>query len=210
MSHYAMPVPADKMPQRGNKFTRWVGRCMLASRGWKIQGTFPNAPKLVLLGAPHTSNWDGYMAMAVMLALGLKVQVVVKASLLKWPVVGLFTWLGFIPIDREKASNIVNEMVQTFNERDELWLVMAPEGTRNNAEKIKSGFYRIACGAGVPILPVTCDYKNKVVVCGDLLHPSGDMESDLPVLMDQFTSYSQRCPERLSAPMKAWKAKKGE
>ncbi len=210
MNHYSLPNPADKIPSRGNKFTRWVGRKMLAARGWKIQGTFPNVPKLVLLGAPHTSNWDGYMATAVMLALGLKVEVVVKASLFKWPVAGLFSWLGFIPIDREKAGNIVNEMVATFNEREELWLVMAPEGTRNNAEKIKSGFYRIAYGAGVPIFPVTCDYKNKVVVCGDLLHPNGDIESDLPVLMDQFTSYSQRRPEKLSAPMKAWKAKKGE
>ena len=110
-----MPTPADEIPQRGNKFSRWFGRRMLAIRGWKIEGTFPNVPKVVLLGAPHTSNWDGYMAAAVMLALGLRVEVVSKASMFKWPYAGFLKWLGFIPIDRDKASTIVAETIQTFN-----------------------------------------------------------------------------------------------
>lgn len=209
MHNHAMPNPTRNIPQRGSKFSRWFGRRMLASRGWTVSGQFPDVPKAVLLGAPHTSNWDGFFALALTLALGLRVQFVTKASLFRWPVAGLLRWLGFIPIDREKASNIVTESIAAFGEREQLWLVMAPEGTRNNAEKIKTGFYRIASGAGVPVLPCTMDFKRKVIIIGDMMVPSGDMQADLAPLMDLWTSHPQCRPERLSTPMKNWKAGKG-
>jgi 1-acyl-sn-glycerol-3-phosphate acyltransferase len=91
-------------------------------------------------------------------------------------------WLGGIPVDRTKASGFVGEVARAVQEADRMTVVLAPEGTRRRVEQWKSGFYRIAHEAGVPILPVAFDYPRRVILFGPLFQPTGDYEKDLQQL----------------------------
>ena len=96
----------------------------------------------------------------------------------------LFYWLGGIPVKREKdaASAVVDQAVNAFAESDHLILGIAPEGTRAQVDKWKTGFYRIAESAGVPIVPAYVDSVSKTIGFGDIFIPTGDIEADLKFL----------------------------
>ena len=98
------------VPRRGNRFTRWLGRRVLAAIGLKVTGELPNFPKMMVIGAPHTSNWDGVMAIGMALALSIDVRVVAKQALFRWPFAGLLRWMGVIGIDRNAAGGVVREL----------------------------------------------------------------------------------------------------
>ncbi len=153
---------------------------------WRLEGDFPfHLPKFVIAVAPHTSNWDfflGVMVRAIVRQSDMKY--VGKASLFRWPFGLLFRWLGGYPVDRSKSNNFVDAVVEIFNREPRFRLTMAPEGTRKKVEKLKTGFYYIALGAGVPIVPVQFDYGNKRVFVGAPFYPTGNAEQDIAQLMD--------------------------
>lgn len=168
-----------EVPRRGNRLTRWLGRTLLRLFGWRIEGrALPDEPKLVVIGAPHTTNWDFIGAVGTMLALGLDVGWMGKHTLFRRPFGGFMRLLGGIAVDRDAASGVVRETAEAFRVRNRLWLALTPEGTRSDKVAWKSGFYRIARLAGVPILMVALDARRRRVEIGPLLRPGADEEAD--------------------------------
>lgn len=173
-----LPANAPRVPR--NAFTRWLGRTILRLGGWRMAGAFPDIPKLVLIAAPHSSNWDGLWGFAVKLALGLEVKVLGKDTLVKVPVFGaLLRRLGVIGIDRRAAHGVVGQMAAMIRGADRLWLAIAPEGTRKPVDQWKTGFWKIASAADVPVLPVYFHYPEKVVGVGPTFALSDDMPADM-------------------------------
>lgn len=165
--------------------------------GWRIEGNFPfHLPKFVIAVAPHTSNWDfpiGIMVRTILQHSDLKF--VGKSSLFRPPLGALFRWLGGYPVDRSKSSNFVDSVVEIFNREPEFRLTLAPEGTRKKVDKLKSGFYYIALGAKVPIVPVQFDYEKKRVFVADPFYPTGDAETELAQLTEFWRGIKGFHPE---------------
>lgn len=167
---------------------RAVGRLYLRLGGWRIEGAFPANPKYIVVVAPHTSNWDFPLGIAVIFAHELRISWLAKHSMFRFPFKQCLRWLGGIPINRSASHGVVGECVRAFKAAPALMLALAPEGTRKGASQWKSGFYLIAAKAGVPILPVGFDYREHVVRLMPLIQPSGNLEQDLPLIQARFTN----------------------
>lgn len=185
----------DQVPRRGNRLTRAVAAFLLALFGWRVLGEIPNTAKMLLIAAPHTSNWDMAVGILGMFALGLRLSFMGKHTLFRWPVGGIMVWLGGVPVRRHMAQGLVGQMVAAFNQRDQFLLAILPEGTRRPVSQWKLGFYHIAVGAGVPIVPVKFDYGRKVLEFGSAFHPTGDLEKDLPTIQAQYRGVRGKIPK---------------
>ena len=190
-----MPEVGDQVPRTHGPLTAAFGRFMMRLSGWGFEGTVPNEPKAILLVAPHTSNWDFPVGVWVQFALRLKASFLAKHSLFWWPAGVFLRSIGGIAIDRSKAAGIAEDTTRAFRERDRLLLVIAPEGTRRKSKKWKSGFYRIAMAAEIPIVLIAFDYSRKVVRFGPLFRPTGDYEKDLPEIQSHFGPHMALRPE---------------
>lgn len=162
----------------------WTGKAFLRLAGWRVIGEFPKDDKLVAIAAPHTSNWDFPVFMAAVGYMRLNISFLGKHTLFNGPLGWLFYWLGGIPVDRHRksAGDIVDQAVGAFESRERLILGIAPEGTRSKVTKWKTGFYRIAVAANVPILPAYLNAETKEIGFGEPFYPTGDMDADLAVL----------------------------
>jgi 1-acyl-sn-glycerol-3-phosphate acyltransferase len=205
----AMYHLGDRVPQRGNLFSKTVGAAMLKAIGWRVVGDFPNVPKAVMVVVPHTSNFDAYVALAATWAIGLDITMMVKHTVFVWPFGPLLHGLGFSPVNREDAKNLVGVSAQKFREADKLIMGIAPEGTRHSAKQWKSGFMRIALEAGVPVIMTGFDYRKKQVIFLGRFDPTGDIEGDIPKIIALFKEVYPRIPERLSEPLKEIQQKQG-
>ena len=114
-------------------FLHYFTKIVLYLVGWKVEGQLPDLPKFVLIGAPHTSNWDFAMFLAVVFILRANVHFMGKAELFRGPLGGFLYWCGGIPVDRTKSQGLVEQMVQTYRESDRFILMITPEGTRYNS-----------------------------------------------------------------------------
>jgi len=184
-SNYPLPPPALR---RGRShLLRALGRFYLRLGGWRIEGVFPDTPKCVAIVAPHTSNWDFPLGVAILWAIELRASWLGKHSLFKPPFAAFFRWLGGIPVDRRASHGVVGACVQAFEAAPALLLGLAPEGTRKGVSRWRTGFYQIATAAGVPILPVAFDFRDHVIHLLPLFTPSGDLERDLPLIQARFS-----------------------
>jgi 1-acyl-sn-glycerol-3-phosphate acyltransferase len=190
------------VPRRGNVFSRWLARLLLRLMGWRIEGVVPDLPKMVLIGAPHTSNMDGVIALIALTAMGLRSGTMIKDSAFKGAMGPLLRWFGAIPINRKSPKGVVEQSVDAFNNNPQLLLLIAPEGTRSGAPEWKRGFYHIALNAKVPVLPAAPDYIKKRITFGPLLIPTGSYEPDFRRLLEFFREHgAPRHLERMSKPM---------
>lgn len=197
----SLPI-GTQVPRRGNAFSRGMGHLILWLLGWRLRGTVPNLPKMVLIGAPHTSNMDGVIGLATLFALGIKAGTMIKDSAFKGAMGVLLRWAGAIPINRRSPKGVVEQTVDAFNSNEKLCLLVAPEGTRSNATEWKRGFYHIALGAKAAILPAACDYKNKIITFGPPVIPGGNYETDLRTLLEFYRDNGEpRHAERMSKPL---------
>jgi 1-acyl-sn-glycerol-3-phosphate acyltransferase len=169
----------------------WKRSCRWAIglSGWRLVGELPNLPKVVLIGAPHSSYWDGVWGLLMKSAIGLDLGVMIKREVLNGPFGPIVRRLGMIPIDRSAATNVVDQMVERFATHDKMWLGIAPEGTRKAVKQWKSGFLRIARAADVPIQTVFIDYPTKTFTVGPLVNASADIEGDLASIRALFAGY---------------------
>ena len=166
--------------------------------GWKIEGDFPPEPKLIVIGAPHTTNWDFVVMLGVMTSFALKSSFMGKESLFKGPFGFIMRRLGGVSIRREIRESVVEQMANAFAAASSLLLVIAPAGTRHRSDHWKSGFYHIARTARVPIVPARINYARKMVAIGPPLRPSGDLTADMDVLRHFFAGGSGKHPEQAS------------
>jgi len=174
---------------------QWMSRTLLRLLGWKIEGEKPLHHKYVLIAAPHTSNWDFPLMILFAWAFGIRISWMGKKSLL-WPPLGwIMRALGGIPIQRKTSNNMVDSMIDAFEELSELVLVVPTEGTRARVEHWKSGFYHIARGAQVPIVPSYLDYGQMRGGFGPALPMSGDVKRDMQLLRGFYAPMKGKFPE---------------
>lgn len=146
---------------------------------WRIEGELPDTPKYVLIAAPHTSNWDLPIMLSLAFAFRTRLFWMGKDTLFRRPFGAVMRWLGGIPIDRSKAHNVVEQSAEHFRKTESLVMVVPPEGTRQKVRYWKTGFYRIAESARVPIVLGFLDYRRKVGGIGPVVVPTGDIEADM-------------------------------
>lgn len=176
------PLPPNVPRTKPNRFARWLGRSVLRLGGWRVAGAFPDLPKVVLIGAPHSTNWDGIWGMAAKLALGLDIRILGKHQLFWGPLGPLMRALGVIAVNRAAARGVVEQIAARFEASERFWFGIAPEGTRKPVERWKTGFWKIAREAGVPVLPVYFHYPDRVIGIGAPFETSDDLEHDLAAL----------------------------
>ena len=200
----AKPFPTlpEQVPQRGSQLSRMCFKRLYLAQGWRFEGEFPNLPKAVAIIAPHTSNYDGWYGFLAMLGLGLKLTVFGKASLFNTPLKPLFEWMGVIPVHRESAQGLTQQIVEQIKQQDKIWIGLAPEGTRKHASKIKSGFYHIAHAAQLPIVLFAFDYQQKSIRCLGVFETTGDYDADLEKIMAIYKGqFSAKHLQQLSIPL---------
>ncbi len=187
-----LPLPPNAPRVRPNALARWCGRTLLRLGGWRMVGAFPDLPKVVMIGAPHSSNWDGVWGFGVKLALGLDVRILGKDSLFRIPLLGtLLRRMGVMPVDRRAAHGVVSQAAALIRGNDRFWYGLAPEGTRKRVEQWKTGFWKIARAADVPVLPAYFHYGQRVVGIGPPFALSDDMHADIARIQAWYRSVSQ-------------------
>jgi len=162
-------------------------------------GTFPDLPKVVVILAPHTSNWDGFWGLVAKMALGVEICVLGKAQLFWWPLGVLLRWLGAVPVDRSKPHGVVAQAVALIERSPRCWFVLAPEGTRKPVTRWKTGFWKIASAANVPILPAYLHYPEKIIGFGEVFMPGQDMQADLQALQQWYQPWVGKHPENMAS-----------
>ena len=174
---------------------RWLANRFMRLRGWQFIGERPPHRKFVAIGAPHTTNWDFMLFLAVISHFGVPARAIGKHTLFRWPFGGLMRRLGLIPVRRDGGEGLVQQMVEEFNATEEMALIIAPEGTRKRAEFWKSGFYRIATAAEVPIVLAFIDFPSKTAGIGSILYPSGDIAADMEQIREFYAPFRGLHPE---------------
>lgn len=185
-----VPPQVPRVPY--NRFTRWFGRTLLRLGGWRVVGTIPDLPRVVLIAAPHSSNWDGLWGFAAKLALGIRITVLGKHQLFWWPLSVLLLRLGVIPVDRAAPQGTVGQAAQMIVRSEQLWFALTPEGTRRRVERWKTGFWKIADATRVPILPAYFHYPDKVIGIGEPFHTTGDDQADIARIREWYGQWQGR------------------
>jgi 1-acyl-sn-glycerol-3-phosphate acyltransferase len=179
-----------------NSILQKLSICILKICGWHREGPPLDIPQFVLIAAPHTSNWDLPIGLAIVLSYKLNFRWLGKDSLFRWPFGAFFKWLGGIPVDRSKSNNVVAQSIQVFRGNEKIIMAVAPEGTRGKAKYWKAGFYHIARGANVPIVMGFLDYARKVGGFGPVLIPTGDIELDLKKIRCFYGNITGKNPDK--------------
>ena len=160
-------------------FFRFLAKHGLRLSGWQVMGKLPDIPKFVIVGAPHTSNWDFVMFLALAFVLKGNLNYMGKKELFYPPYGWFFRWCGGVPVDRSKPQGLVEQTVQAIREADHFQLVITPEGTRSLVGKWKMGFYHIAKGADIPVATGYVDSHTKTCGIGPTFDLTENMEADV-------------------------------
>lgn len=174
---------------------------VLNLKGWQVvveDESFWDTPKALIIGAPHTTNWDGFHAFLAAFALDMRFRWLGKDTLFRFPLGIISRMTGGIPIDRKKHQNAVSQSVELFKEYEHFFLMIAPEATRRKADHWKTGFYHIAQQAEVPLMLARLDYINKRVGVGQYYRLSGDVETDMQMIRTFLATNNPKFPEQAS------------
>ena len=183
-----IPPVGENIHRRGNAFTTAVASLCMLLTGWRFEGQLPNLRQFVLIVAPHTSNWDFPTGVMAMFALGIRGTFLGKDTLFNPPFGFIFRWLGGIPVDRFSKNNVVEQTIEYFRTRDQMILAISPEGTRKRIDRWRTGFYWVAVGAKVPIVPVAFDFPRKRYIIHEPQVMTGDPAVDIPHLRSFFSA----------------------
>jgi len=177
---------------------RGVSRRLLRLLGWRVEGELsPRAARCVVIAAPHTSNWDFPYTLLAAFALGMHIRWLGKASLFRAPFGGVARWLGGIPVRRDRSSNLVASSVAALQAATgPLQVVVSPEGTRSRTAQWKTGFHRMARGAGLPIQLSYLDWGERRCGLGPLVFPGDDVEADIARIKAYYSQFRGRNPEQ--------------
>lgn len=171
---------------------------------WKMTHFLPKEiRKCVIIVAPHTSNWDFVYGMGALKYMQLNPRFAIKKEWIRFPLKGLMQSLGALPVDRSttvagEKKGTVDAMVDLFNERDDLRLIITPEGTRKKVEKWRTGFYYVALKANVPIALGFMDYEKRVCGIDKIIYPSGDFKKDMKEIMEFYRNMKGKNPDTFS------------
>ncbi|MDC0088799.1 1-acyl-sn-glycerol-3-phosphate acyltransferase [Porticoccaceae bacterium] len=200
MSSKPVIVSQDMTPVhlRANRsaFAMWFGRTILRVLGWRVEGEIPNLERILIIGAPHTSNWDFVYAMAAILGLNIKLRWLGKHTIFKPGVTWFMEWLGGIPVNRGKPESIVDNVARLVEQDKGIVIGLAPEGTRKKVETWKTGFLRIAEAIDCKIFIIGLDFPGKRIVLDQLFEPTGDYDADIATLQAFYRRYEAKYPDQ--------------
>ncbi len=165
-------------PTFGRPISRAFGRFLLRTVKMKVGGTVPDVPKAILLGVPHTTNWDLILALGMKYALGLNYSWMMKKEAFFFPFGGMFKKMGGIPIDRKAAKDVIGQVSDWFDANEKAWIGITPEGTRAKVESYKRGYLRIAYATGIPVFVVGVDSVSRTLVFDQFMDLTGDIDID--------------------------------
>jgi 1-acyl-sn-glycerol-3-phosphate acyltransferase len=174
---------------------RWLAALVLRLIGWQTVYTPPPGPKSVVLVYPHTSNWDFPIGVLFKAKLGLDLRWAGKDTLFRWPLKGIFLWLGGVPINRREPSGMIGQLVAAFEQNENICMCITPEGTRAKSDHWKTGYYRLALEANVPVGLGFMDYGAKRVGIERWITLSGNEEADLQMLREYYADKKACYPE---------------
>lgn len=181
--------------KKTSSLSSWLAKFVMKILGWQLVGEPPDMSKYVLIAAPHTSNWDFLVMLALDFAFKVECVWLGKDSLFRGPLGPFYRRMGGIPIDRSSRSSVVEQAVRAFQRSEKMVMAIPPEGTRRRAEHWKTGFYYIALGANVPLVFGFIDYKRKAAGFGPVLMPSGDIEADMAIIRGFYKDIKGKSPE---------------
>lgn len=176
-----------------------IAKFIIKLLGWKIDSTMPgHIKKAVVIMAPHTSYYDFLYGWLAFIAYRVKGKFMIKKEIFFFPVGPILKAMGGIPVDRSNSRRAINSVKSAFEKRDELFLVVTPEGTRRLVKNWKKGFYYLAQSANVPIILGYLDYKQKAGGVGPTLYPSGDFDADMKIIEEFYRGKGARHPEKFN------------
>lgn len=175
-----------------------LSKSTLSVFGWQLADNVPGDKKLLIIGAPHTSNWDFPLSLLALSALGLRFSWIAKHTLFEGFAGPFFRAIGGIPVNRNLRSGFLNQMVNAYGEHEKLTLAIAPEGTRSKTDHWKAGFYHIAVKAQVRICFGFVDYSSKTVGLGPCLMPSRDITHDFEIIKKFYQDKIGKFPDKQS------------
>lgn len=183
-------------------FKRSVARCGFKLFRWNHVS--PVAPvkgqPSILIGAPHTSNWDFLMMLGIAWELGIDFRFLGKDSLFKGVLGPVMRALGGIPVDRKKPFGLVEKLINDAGENDAFTLVITPEGTRGSGKYWKSGFYRIATETGIPVTLGYVDRESRTCGLGVTFTPTGNVVEDMDFVREFYRDKSGYKPQFRTEP----------
>ncbi|MEM6830537.1 MAG: 1-acyl-sn-glycerol-3-phosphate acyltransferase [Bacteroidota bacterium] len=175
---------------------KWILGGLFKLFGWKVVGDKPNLDKYVIIIAPHTSNWDFFVGWTARNVIGFQPNFLAKKELFNIPFVGWFLkFIGGVPVDRKKKTKLVDEVVAIYSRKDKFIMTITPEGTRSYNAEWKTGFYRIAHGAQVPIVKIAFDYPSKTVHIDEPFYTSGDLQKEVEIIKSYYKQFTGKHPE---------------
>jgi|TARA_B100000085_G_scaffold53766_2_gene47046 1-acyl-sn-glycerol-3-phosphate acyltransferase len=182
-----------------SRFLQWLGRAVLSFFGWKVKGGIEekhNHKKLVVLIAPHTSNWDGIFGVAALAGLDAKITFIGKHTAFKYGLGAFLRYMGGIPVDRSRPGGIIQHAIDQIKEIDGSLIAISPEGTRSKVKEWKTGFLRIAKEIKAEIVPASLDYSKKEILLGKVFKLSGDNQKDISDLKKYYSAFKPKHPEK--------------
>ena len=182
-------LPPNGPSSGGSALSRAFGRAVLRLGGWRMVGAWPDVKKMVVIVAPHSSAWDAIWGIAAKVGMGLGIVFIGKKEAFWGPVGWILRKVGGVPVDRSAPGGIVDQVADEIRQSERMWFVLAPEGTRRKVETWKTGFWKIARRADVPVLCVGFDYPSRQIRVGELVTLTEDMESDLRRIRAKFVDY---------------------
>lgn len=172
------------------------------AQGWRLEGEFPDLPKAVAIISPHTSNIDAWLGFNALLGLGIQITIFGKDSLSRTPLKPVLEWIGVVPVVRDNPQGHTRQIVDIIEKSEQIWVGMAPEGSRKAPEKIRSGFYPIARAAHLPIVMFSFDYDIKTIHILGVYHLTGDYEYDLEQIYQHYQGkFSAKNPDWVAKPL---------
>ena len=167
-------------------FVRLLSWLVLKLSGWQVINVAPATGSYLIIAAPHTSNWDFPLGIAMAFHLRLRVYFIGKHTLFEGPTGPIMRWLGGIPLNREASKNFVDASIAAFDNNENLIFAIAPEGTRTSVARWKTGFYHMAKGANVPLALAYFDFATRTGGIGKMLKTTENMADDMQVIADFY------------------------
>jgi len=177
---------------------KYLSKFILWTIGWKIDIPIPKEKKYLIILAPHTSNWDFIIGKLANWASGFKPNVLIKKEAFNFITKPFFRKWGGIAVDRSKTDHLIDEVAKMFEENNEFVLSLTPEGTRKRNPNWKTGFYRIAIRANVPIYLAYLDYGTKQGGMHQKFVPTGDMEKDIKEIKAYYKDIKGKYPDQFA------------
>jgi len=193
LSKKIIRISESQIPERlrGKRsiLLRKIARFGINISGWTIKGMVPDEERIVIIAAPHTSNWDFVLAMLAIFGLNIKLRWLGKHSIFKPGFKNFFKWLGGIPVYRDNPSNLIDNVVKIVKKEKSIVIAMTPEGTRKKVKRWKTGFLRIAKQTHSKILLISIDAPTKSIEIGKIFNPTGNSEDDLAFIQKYYSSF---------------------